>query len=413
MIKTLRRKFIAIAMCSIGLVLVALITGINVVNYVNVCRTADARISMILTHGRDGYLSDNRGGGFNRHQLSAEAPYDTRYFMVTIDKDGTVLSINTGKIAAISTSQASEYATFLWRKHRENGFIGDYRYQAIAASSGAGQPATTYVFLHAERELGTFRNFLRASIGISLLGLLLVFLLVVFLSKKALIPAAESYEKQKRFITDASHEIKTPLAIIAANTEVIEMNSGESQWTISTKNQIARLTSLTEKLVFLSRMDEESTRLDMREFALSEAVRDTAEPFCPLAKSKGKRLELAIQPDITMKGDEATIRQLVSLLLDNAVKYSGEDGMIRLDLHTGGKSGTKILSVRNSVDAIEPGRHEELFERFYRADESRSSKTGGFGIGLSAAKAIVNAHKGKITAKSEDGKSLVFTVTLP
>ena len=221
-------------------------------------------------------------------------------------------------------------------------------------------------------------------------------------------PVAESYEKQKRFITDASHEIKTPLTIIDANTEVLEMTGGENQWTKSTRKQIARLTSLTEKLVFLSRMDEESTQLEMTDFAISDAVIDTAEPFVSYAASRGKTLELDIAPDLTYHGNEGCIRQCVSLLLDNAVKYSTENGKLRLTFHKQGRA--LALTVWNTTDPIPVGRHDELFERFYRPDSSRNTKTGGHGIGLSVVHAIATAHKGKISAKSEDGNSLTFSI---
>ena len=314
MLKKLRKKFIAIAMCSIGIVLAIIMTGINLANYMNVCRNADARISMISDN--DGHLpeeSDNtpppkQGDDKNtkdqkpaddpgaKRQMSPEASFDTRFFTVTLTDDGTIEQIDTGKIAAITTQEASDYATSLYKKGKRHGFVSCYRYQAVTLDDSEN---ITYIFVNCERELNTFQAFLLASIGISLAGLLVVFLLVVIFSKIVLRPVAESYEKQKRFITDASHEIKTPLTIIDANTEVLEMTEGENQWTKSTRKQIARLTSLTEKLVFLSRMDEESTTLDMQNFAISDAVIDTAEPFIGLAASRGKTLTCDIAPDLT------------------------------------------------------------------------------------------------------------------
>ena len=266
MLKKLRKKFIAIAMCSIGIVLAIIMTGINLANYMNVCRNADARISMISDN--DGHLpeeSDNtpppkQGDDKNnkdqkpaddpgaKRQMSPEASFDTRFFTVTLTDDGTIEQIDTGKIAAVTTQDASDYASFLYKNGKSHGFVSCYRYQTVTLDNSEN---ITYIFVNCERELNTFHAFLLASVGISLAGLLVVFLLVVFFSKIVLRPVAESYEKQKRFITDASHEIKTPLTIIDANTEVLEMMEGENQWTKSTRKQIARLTSLTEKLVFL------------------------------------------------------------------------------------------------------------------------------------------------------------------
>lgn len=421
MIKKLRKKFIAIAMCSMALVLFAIMAGINIANYTNVCRNADMRIHVIADN--DGNFpetpastdpkNDNqtppepkKEKELARHDISPESAFDTRFFTVTLTDKGTIDQVDTGKIAAVSTTEAKKYASSLYKKQHTIGFVSCYRYQLVTTSDNTPM----YIFVNCERELNTFRTFLLASIGISLAGLLLVFLLVVLFSSMLVKPVAESYEKQKRFITDASHEIKTPLTIIDANTEVLEMTGGENQWTQSTRKQIARLTSLTEKLVFLSRMDEESTKLEMENFAISDALIDTAEPFVSFAAAKGKTLILDIQPDLTYHGNEGTIRQCVSLLLDNAVKYSTENGNIRLSFHKQGRS--LALTVWNTTDSLSAGRHDELFERFYRPDTSRNTKTGGHGIGLSVVYAIVTAHKGKISAKSEDGNSLTFSILL-
>ncbi|MCH5343383.1 MAG: HAMP domain-containing histidine kinase [Acetatifactor sp.] len=420
MIKKLRYQFIAIAMCSMAAVLFLLIGGINVANYVNINRTADLRLDLLSENGGrfDGGMPPKPNTSFDRDrrrdrfaEMSAETPFETRFFTVVLKPDGTVMSVNTGQIAAVSTADASKYASALWEDGKEDGYIGFYKYRAIPVSGTLGEDNIMYIFLDCQRDLISFRSFLLISVAASLLGMLLVFLLVMYFSKRLVKPVAESYEKQKRFITDASHELKTPLTIIDANTEVLEMTTGENEWTVSIHNQIKRLSSLTQKLVFLSRMDEGNAEtLTMLDFSLSDAVVETAKPFEAVAATQGKDLSLNITPNLSYCGDEASIRQLVSLLLDNAVKYSTDKGSIRLTLQANGKN--KVLTVWNTAQGLTLGRQDVLFDRFYRPDASRNSATGGFGIGLSVVQAIVNAHKGKITAKSEDGESILFTVVL-
>lgn len=468
MIKTLRKKFIAIAMLSTALVLFIIIGAINIANYINTNANLDARLELIAYNGGtfpdmnddgnapaapdnstelpdapaadifqasddsaapdnstapdDSAAPDNSmvppapdsGSHFDdqygRHGIDKETPFETRYFSVLLYENGNVSTIDTGKIASVSTSEAGSYAASLYDKGKVKGFIDQYKYLSVSTTNTNGDNMVLYVFINCSKELMTIRTYALASIGISIIGLLVVFVLVCFFSKTVTKPMAESYEKQKRFITDASHEIKTPLTIIDANTEVLEMMEGENEWTVSIRKQIARLTALTEKLVFLSRMDEDSTRLEMLEFNISDAILDTAMPFETVAESKGKTLDISVAPDINYTGSETNIRQMVSLLLDNAIKYSSENGSIRLNFSTNGK--LKTLSVWNTVDEIETGKLDYLFERFYRIDKSRNSKTGGFGIGLSVVQAIVQAHNGKVSAKSEDGKSIEFTISL-
>ena len=468
MIKTLRKKFIAIAMLSTALVLFVIIGAINIANYINTNANLDARLELIAYNGgtfpdmnddgsapavpdisseapdssttdmapapdgstvpNDSTVSDGSAAPddsmvppapdsgsyfddqYGRHGIDKETPFETRYFSVLLYENGNVSTINTGKIASVSTSEAGDYATSLYDKGKTKGFIDQYKYLSVSTTNTNGDNMVLYVFINCSKELMTIRTYALASIGISIIGLLVVFVLVCFFSKTVTKPMAESYEKQKRFITDASHEIKTPLTIIDANTEVLEMMEGENEWTVSIRKQIARLTALTEKLVFLSRMDEDSTRLEMLEFNISDAILDTAMPFETVAESKGKTLDISVAPDINYTGSETNIRQMVSLLLDNAIKYSSENGSIRLNFSTNGK--LKILSLWNTVDEIETGKLDYLFERFYRIDKSRNSKTGGFGIGLSVVQAIVQAHNGKVSAKSEDGKSIEFTISL-
>ncbi len=412
MFKKLRYQFIAIAMGSMAAVLILMIGGINLANYIHVDRATDLRLDILSDNGGRFPRPDRLPNTPGMRDLSAELPFETRFFTVALrSDDGTVVSIDTGKIAAVTTREAADYAGSLWLSHRLEGYLDDYKYRAVSFADSAGEEQTLYIFLDCRRELSSFRSFLFISVSASLLGMLSVFLLVVFFSRRLVRPMAESYAKQKRFITDARHELKTPLTIIDANTEVLEMTTGENEWTVSIHHQIERLSSLIQKLIFLSRMEESGAQtMTMLDFSLSDAVEETARPFEAVAAAQGKTLTLEIAPEISCHGDEASLRQLVSLLLDNAVKYSSEKGSIRLTLQTNGKS--RVLTVWNTAEGLAPGRQDLLFERFYRADGSRNSSTGGYGIGLSVAQAIVSAHRGKITAKSADGQSILFTVTL-
>lgn len=416
MIKKLRQKFILITMCSIVLVLGGIIGIINAANFYSINQNAEQRLDILAENGGKFPKKENpqrkiliEGEKPMGKELSPEAPFETRYFTVTVDLDGSVLLVDTGQIAAVSAETAEKYAVELYEKGKTSGWKGHYKYCAISYQEN-NQGNVMYIFLDCGRELFTFYSFFFASILVSLIGILLVFLLVLVLSRIAVKPVAESYEKQKRFITDASHEIKTPLTIIDASTEVLEMENGENEWTKSIRNQIQRLTSLTEKLVFLSRMDEESTKPQMAEFSLSDAVSEVVQSFEAVAAAQGKTLRAEVEEMISFCGEEMMIRQMVSLLLDNAMKYSDDCGTITLQLKRKGKS--RELVVMNTVEKIDRGNLDILFERFYRPDDSRNSETGGYGIGLSVVKAIVDAHKGKIHARSEDGKSIVFTVIL-
>lgn len=438
--RRLRRKFILVAMGAVTAVLALIIAGINIVNYSHVCKTADARLDYILAgkgsidwtdepktdpgDGKDvagsggaaaGENGDD-GAGINlehvpiRHfeGMTAESPFDTRYFTVTIS-GGQVVDINTARIAAVGTKRASRIASELHSKGWTSGFSGSYRY--IATVQGE---ETTYVFVDCSRELASFRSFLSASVAISCVGWLAVLAIVTVASGAVIRPMVESYSKQKRFITDASHEIKTPLAVIDAANEVQEIESGESEWTQSIHEQVARLTALTERLVFLARMDEGSAGFTMAAIDLSEAVDKAAAPFESVAVSRGKRLSMSIASGVRAHADAAAVAQVVELLLDNATRYASEGSVIELSLRAvsrGAGKGAAELVVANAVDGLPQGDLDRLFDRFYRADVSRSSKTGGSGVGLSVVRAIAEAHGGSATVSGHDHQ-ITFTVRL-
>ena len=256
----------------------------------------------------------------------------------------------------------------------------------------------------------SFEQFLFTSIFVSAFGVAAVFALIVGLSKKAIEPVSASYEKQKQFITDAGHEMKTPLTIIDADTSILEMEYGDNEWLQDIQMQTKKMARLTNDLIYLSRM-EESQKLQMIDFPFSDVVLEVAQSFQNLAVVQNKKFTMDVEPMLNFYGDENAIRQLISILLDNAVKYSGENGEIRLSAE---KKGRNInITVFNTADYMKKENTEYLFDRFYRTDASRNSQTGGYGIGLSIAKAVTQAHNGRITASTEDEKSLQITVILP
>lgn len=419
MIRDLRKKFILVAMLSTMLVLTAIMGVVNFSNYREMLDRADEMTALLEQN--DGKFPEEpswheqddtetppakpENDEKDKSRFSVETPFETRYFTVTVDENGEVTDCDLDRIAAVDEETAEEYTQTAQQKNKTTGFQGIYRYRVTETEDGA-----KYVFLDCRREISNFRTVLVTTISVSLLGLAAVFVLVVIFSRMVFRPVEESIQKQKRFITDASHELKTPLTIIDANIEVMEMESGESQWTKSTRKQIQRLSGLVQQLVTLSRLDEEKGLEEKCEFNLSEAVSECVQPYESLAQTREKNLTLNIEEDITYTGDERSIRQLAGILMDNAVKYSSENGNITLTLK---KKGKKIfLEVYNDADDLPQGKLNVLFERFYRLDSSRNSGTGGSGIGLSVAKAIVQAHKGKITAENKNGRGLTITVIL-
>ena len=424
MIGRLRKKFIAAAIVAVFLVLLVLIGSINVLSYRSLVTDADGTLQILAENKgsfpRQMFREQDRpsemqappngenSGPFNeRRGGSGELAYQSRFFTAWFSADGSLSHVNLDNLASLTEEEASALAESVYAAGREKGFAEEYRYRRAACDG-----ETLLVFLNCQRELATFREFLYASIGISLGGTLAVFLLLLLFSGRIVRPIAESYEKQKRFITDAGHELKTPITIIRADADVLASDlDGENEWIADIRKQTGRLAELTADLIFLSKMEEENPALQMQELSLSELVDETAQSFQSLALAKGKRFSASVAPDLQVKGDEKALGKLVSILLDNAMKYSPENGTVELKLDQSGKAAQ--LLVRNSTPPMEKGSADRLFERFTREDRSRNSESGGFGLGLAIAKAVTEAHRGKIHAQSEDGASLTVTAELP
>lgn len=409
MIKKLKRKFIIITMGSLAVVMLLILGSINAINLYQMNRRINGAINT---------LSENQGqfpayakrkipySNFKfDFQMNEETKFEIRYFIVNMNKDGSLRDTDTNHIAAVSSDDASRYASTILNKHKSSGYEDIYKYAIIDKPYGK-----MIIFIDCRSEIQTATLFLLTSLTVGIISLLLVFILVSGFSKRVINPIIESIEKQKQFITDAGHEIKTPLAIISANADVLELTGGKNEWITSIRNQTVRLDKLVKNLLTLSKLDEDSIKLAFTDFDLSNVVSEAAGPFSAIAEMQNKKFIMDIQPGLKIYGDEGSIHQLVSTLVDNAMKYSNDKGVIKVSLRAV-KRGAKI-EVYNTADEIDRKNLDKLFDRFYRSDSSRSRETGGYGIGLSIAKSIVQSHHGKISAKSKDGKSICFTVLI-
>ncbi len=408
MIKTLQKKFVVSSMIAISVLIMILLGAINIANIFLVENETKRTMDM---------LYENEGGAGTAPNMSEKAPSDrpfdfgyrdkfmsASFFIVRFDSKNEIVYIDTSRMPSVSESDAKELAQTIKSQGDVQGSINGIRYMVRQSPVHAGR---TMIFLDTTVEKIMCLQVLLLSLGIGIAGWLLMLALVILLSKRAIKPIAENIEKQKQFVTNAGHEIKTPLAIILSNTEAMELYMGENKWSKNIREQTKRLAGLTQNLLTLAKMDETNSA-NMSEFSLSDLIRDGINSFNELINSKNISLSMDIQPNVSLKGDREQIRQLISILTDNAVKYTDENGEIYVKLSAKDKKiKFQIKNTCSTLPAVPP---DKLFDRFYRADEARTQKSGGYGIGLSVAQSIVTANKGKIYASYEKDNIISFSV---
>lgn len=403
-IDKIRYRVVTAAMIAF-LTVIILISGlVNIVNYIVVTNRIDRTIDLILDYRPDPPREPAPDRPF-RALPDEEANYMTRFFTVIVDNEENILYEDLEHIASVTEEKAADYASEALDKRFDRGYIQDYRYIRTTKDE-----VTVIVFLNCSRELQSIRTLLVLTAVISVSSIILVFLLSLFLSSKAIRPLEQNINIQRQFITDASHELKTPLTSMTTSLDVLEMQNGKDEWTDNIRRQIGRMSLLVKDLVVLSRLDEVKVVKDKESFDLSGISWEMLELYMPQAKAVGKDIEADIEDNVIMAGDKDSVKRLLSVLLDNAVKYSVAKSRIRFVL---AKHHGKIkIEVINRCDYAASPDTERLFDRFYRPDSSRASDTGGSGIGLAIAKAVVQSHGGTITACCPDGKVMTITVLI-
>lgn len=397
MIDRLRRRFLLVGACSVLLVFLLIFLVTFWVGMGQLNDTMDTLTDAIAAGGgvfpRFDAAQPPSGRFPYADVITEETQYSTRFFTVWLDSGGRIAGVNMDSVFSISEAQTWEYAQTALAEGRERGWVSDYRYKVFRTKTGTG-----LVFVNGEMNRLMTRRFLLTSALVFAGCGMAIILLFALLSKRTVRPVAQSYEKQKQFVTDAGHELKTPLTLILTNLDIVETELGENEWLHDIRCEAERMGLLIQSLVTLARMDEDASRLTVSTFDLSGSILDTVSEFAPLAAGRGQSLRVQVESGIFCQGDEGMIRRLICILLDNAVKYCDPGGEI---LVLACRARHPAFAVENTCCAVDELPLDRLFVRFYRADPARTFN-GSFGIGLSIAKAIVQNHHGQITAYKKD-----------
>lgn len=326
------------------------------------------------------------------------------FFVIMADGNGNYLACMNND--DLTDENAQEYINKVLSQRDKTGMIDSYQFYNSKKNNG-----TLIALTDKSEEAKVMKQFIRTTIMIGALTLVVLSFAGYFLSKKSIEPIKFAFEKQKQFISDASHELKTPLTVISANADVLSGEIGENKWLNYIKSQTERMNLLVNDLLSLTRLENNTSDFICTDFNLSQAVTNTALPFECRAFETNKNFIVDVDDGITVNGSEQHIKQMTAIFIDNALKYSNDGGTVRVSLRKQGDK--KVLIVYNTGQGVKDDEKEKIFERFYRSDDSRTRQTiGGYGLGLAIAKSIIDKHKFKINVDNVEGESISFIITM-
>lgn len=413
MFKKLRKQIIVIELAAFLFVTVVILASINIIYHVQINRSAHQVLTILAEN--DGHLSNDDSKKYNDYAIgfnsimNEETPYNTRYFFVEVDKNGEITDYNLNHIAAISEDNVSKIVNKVYNRSQKEGSVSTYRYLKKSTLSGM-----MIYFVDCYMQQQYFSYILKVSLLIGGLCMLIICIFVYYFSGKIISPMEKNVSLQKQFVTDASHELKTPLAAISANVDVLELiNNNPDAETITKKikNQIFQLNTLINEMLTLTKINStEYMEQPFENVNISSIILQQISDMEPVMKQKNITLKTSITENVQCMVRTKEISRLFSVLLDNAIKYCTEDGVIRIKLSKDYRNIHYIIT--NSSKPLDKNDLDHIFDRFYRGDKARTRKEGSYGIGLSIAKAIVTTHKGKITAKNTPN-GVQFAVHIP
>ena len=440
MIKKLRLRLTLLVIGALMLVTAGIVFSIRAINLYNIDRSANAALHVLSENrgrrpelpsagpgpealpdetpppkpdGSDGEesqppgLPENVPPGLDLPGGNALASLSNAY-TIRLDADGAVTEWSSDRSDLYTDAQIQAIADAVLADGSDSGRV-DTQYYRLTADGASGE--RLLVVLDARLEFISASRMLRATALVAALACAVLSLGAYLLIRRMLRPVQESIDRQKQFVWDASHEFKTPLAVISANAELLSRELGPNDYLGYIQSEVRRTDNLVQSLLTLARMDKGAVAADMKRFNLSEALLGVALPFESTVFEAGRTLETDVADGVWIKGDAAMLQQLAVILLSNALKYSDRGGLIRLSLAQRGHGA--IITVYNTGKGIAPENLERIFDRFYREDPSHNSEVAGNGLGLAIAQTIAQAHNGRIHAESEYGKSATFTVALP
>lgn len=402
MTKTLKKRFIIFTMTAITCLLVFIVVAINGLNWVMLEQMSDLEMEILVESGGVFQRMTFNRPPFFIQPMDMDRMRSARFFVVRSDADGNIRDVNTDHIFSIDIETAKDYALTVFETGKESGRIKGYKF----AVKQIGPDRLTF-FMDISRQNESFYLVLFGSSAIAVLCWLIVLIFVIFLSGKVIRPILAGMEKQKQFITNAGHEMKTPLAIIQSNNDTMALIHGENKYNAHIRAQTKRLNVLMSNLLTLARLDEE-IRLPTDPINISEVINELLPPYQDAALTRNLRFQVLIEPNITLLINKDSLRQMLTILLDNALRYTPDNGSVHLTLKRQGRH-VQIIQ-ENTCDPFHEADIERLFERFYRGDSARTQNidSSGYGIGLSAARAICENFNGKLTAEYITAESIRF-----
>lgn len=403
MFRKLKLKFIAISTFSMMIVLFFVLGIIILITYKNTLSEIYSTLEFISEHSFSNSTFDENA--YKDKDITPETQYETRY--ITVICNNGEYNINSEHIAAIDESEIDTFIDLALSSSKERGIytFDGLSYAFIKKDTKTGFRLT---IMDCTRNISSVNLFIRFSFYIGAVSMLLLILILSVFARRVAQPYIKNAEAQKQFITNASHELKTPLAVISANTEVIELMNGKSEWTESTINQVNRMSELISQLVVLSKLEERED-LVLTDVCISEQAAKSVANYKTVAETRGLTFDSEIEEDIHINADEKGVYELINILLDNAIKYADDGGNVSVRLARKGKNA--IINVSNDYEEGDGVDFSRFFDRFYREDKSHSSEKQGYGIGLSMAESLVGMFKGRISV-SYKKPVITFTVVL-
>ena len=407
MFKQLQKSFVKSAMLSFTAVLLVVLVAVNVVNYRQTVDQVDHLVTMLVNN--DGTFPDAPEGGMapKEHpehgmpkgmEFRKDDQMATRYAVVRVAND-TVQSVDRTHLVSLDEEALKELGLRIAQGTSTKGWEGSLRYQVAKTDAG-----TMVVLVDANKETQQVSRLMMVTGAVFILCLAVVYVLVRLVSKRAIRPFVENVERQQQFIANASHEIKTPLAVLSANTDLLAMMGTEAKFVDSNKRQIKRLNSLVEQMLILSRYDEGEAAATKEEVDLVAVTKTIVEEILPVLNEKGLQVEFTGEAQTLVTTNKSAMTELIRILLDNAMKYTVGEPVITVE------AKRNQLAIGNETEPMTKEQVSQIFDRFYRVDSSRNRTTGGSGLGLSIAQKIAETNDVQLTAELTSETQIRFVI---